>query len=136
MTQSNTPQGQSPQNLQIKGGAAVVAPASAFPGGIPQNALIVVPVSKPTDELTQSLEKGAVAVTQEQMWKLLGFNGPAVQVQDAEGRPLTIGLEDLLSGLRDNWSENKNDPQRGRIFAGELMKWWRRRLDGSWRSAA
>jgi tetratricopeptide (TPR) repeat protein len=35
---------------------------------------------------------------------------------------MTIGLEDLLSGLRDHWSENKNDPQRGRMFASELMK--------------
>src|SRR5690606_7918437 len=41
------------------------------------------------------------------------------------GRPMTIGLEDLLSGLRDHWSENKNDPQRGRMFAGELMKYRR-----------
>lgn len=101
----------------------MVAPVGAFPGGIPQNALIVVPVTKPTDALQEGLKKGPLAVTQEQMWELLGFNGPAVQVQDNEGRPLTIGLEDLLNGLREHWAENKNDPQRGRIFAGELMKY-------------
>ena len=39
------------------------------------------------------------------MWKLLGFNGPAVQVQDAEGRPITIGLDDLLDGLEKHWNE-------------------------------
>ncbi len=103
----------------------MVAPVGAFPGGIPSNALVVVPVTKPTDALKENLKKGPVAVTQEQMWELLGFNGPAVQVQDNEGRPLTIGLEDLLKGLRDHWSENKNDPQRGRVFAGELMKYKR-----------
>jgi hypothetical protein len=95
---------------------------SAFAGGIPQNALVVVPVTKPTDDLEQRLKEGPIAVTQEQMWSLLGFNGPAVQVQDAQGRPMTIGLEDLLGGLRDHWSENKNDPQRGRMFGAELMK--------------
>ena len=68
--------------LQISGGAAIVAPVSAFPNGVPGNALIVIPMSKPSDELKEMLEKGPAAVTMEQMWKLLGFNGPAVQVQD------------------------------------------------------
>lgn len=121
MTQQ-TPPGAGPTNLQIKGGAAIVAPVGAFQGGIPPNALVVIPVTKPTDDLTDKLKEGPLVVTQEQMWTLLGFNGPAVQVQDGEGRPMTIGLEDLLSGLRDHWTENKNDPQRGRMFAGELMK--------------
>jgi tetratricopeptide (TPR) repeat protein len=126
MTQQ-TPGQAGPTNLQIKGGAAIVAPVNAFPGGIPANALIVVPVTKPSDDLEARLKDGPFAVTQEQMWSLLGFNGPAVQVQDGEGRPMTIGLEDLLSGLRDHWAENKNDPQRGRMFASELMKY--RRFD-------
>ncbi len=121
MTQQN-PSGAGPQNLQIKGGAAIVAPVSAFSGGIPPNALIVVPVTKPTDELIEGMKNGPMAVTQEQMWTLLGFNGPAVQVQDGQGRPMTVGLEDLLAGLREHWAENKNDPQRGRTFAAELMK--------------
>lgn len=128
MTQN--PGGTSPNagpgaSLQLKGGAAIVAPASAFPGGIPGNALIVVPITKPTDELEKQLAQGPFAVTQEQMWSLLGFNGPAVQVQDGEGRPITIGLDDLLSGLRDHWQENKSDLARGRAFAGELMKYRR-----------
>ncbi len=121
MTQQN-PSGAAPQNLQIKGGAAIVAPVSAFAGGIPPNALIVVPVTKPTDDLIGGLQKGPMVVTQEQMWELLGFNGPAVQVQDGQGRPMTVGLEDLLNGLREHWAENKNDPARGRTFAAELMK--------------
>jgi len=118
MTQQNP----APANLQLKGGAAIVAPVTAFTGGIPPNALVVIPVTKPTEALQENVKKGPFAVTQEQMWELLGFNGPAVQVQDGEGRPMTIGLEDLLNGLRDHWSENKNDPQRGRMFASELMK--------------
>jgi len=98
---------------------------SAFPGGVPGNALIVLPLSKPTDELTEAMKTGPVAVDQEHMWKLLGFNGPAVQVQDAEGRPIAIGLEDLLGGLERHWQENKNDLNRGRIYAQELMKYKR-----------
>jgi hypothetical protein len=86
--------------LSIQGGAAIVAPVSAFPGGIPQNALIVLPLAPPTDEFKAQLDKGPVALTPEQMWKLLGFNGPAVQVQDDQGRPIAIGLEDLVSGLQ------------------------------------
>src|SRR5690606_29462495 len=126
MTQPSSPQG-TPRNLQLSGGAAIVAPVSAFPGGVPANALVVIPVTKPTAELEEQMKKGPVAVTQEQMWELLGFNGPAVQVQDNEGRPVTIGLEDLLKGLRDHWNEDKNDATRGRMLAGELMKY--RRFD-------
>jgi tetratricopeptide (TPR) repeat protein len=114
-----------PQNLKLSGGAAIVAPVSAFPGGIPANALVVLPVTKPSEDLTKKLEQGPLAVTQEQLWQLLGFNGPAVQVQDKDGRPLTIGLEDLLKGLRDHWNEDKDDPARGRMLAGELMKYRR-----------
>ena len=108
--------------LQIAGGAAVVAPVSAFPNGVPGNALIVIPVNKPTDDLKALLEKGPAALTMEQMWQLLGFNGPAVQVQDDQGRPIAIGLEDLLSGLEKHWTEQPDDLNRGRIYAQELLK--------------
>jgi tetratricopeptide (TPR) repeat protein len=125
MSQPNVPGGPGntkPTNLQLSGGAAIIAPPNAFPSGVPGNALVVVPLRKPPDELLESLKKGPVAVDPEQMWKLLGFNGPAVQVQDAEGRPIAIGLEDLLSGLEKHWQENKQDLDRGRLYAQELMK--------------
>ncbi|HKQ68984.1 MAG TPA: hypothetical protein VJT73_06585, partial [Polyangiaceae bacterium] len=111
--------------LPIAGGAAIVAPVNAFPGGIPQNALIVLPLASPTTELQEQLKKGPMALTPDQMWKLLGFNGPAVQVQDDQGRPLAIGLEDLLSGLQKHWDETPDDLNRGRILAQELLKYGR-----------
>lgn len=122
MAEANGQKAQGVQGLQIQGGAAIVAPAAAFPTGLPQNALVVVPISKPTDELKAKLEEGPLAVTQEQMWQLLGFNGPAVQVQDDQGRPIAIGLEDLLAGLEKHWKENPNDHNRARIYAQELLK--------------
>jgi tetratricopeptide (TPR) repeat protein len=126
MSQPNLPGGVDPAtNLQLQGGAAIVAPVSAFPGGVPGNALVVLPLSKPSDELLEPLKKGPVAIEVEQMWKLLGFNGPAVQVQDAEGRPIAIGLEDLLGGLDKHWQENSSDLNRGRLYAQELMKYAR-----------
>jgi tetratricopeptide (TPR) repeat protein len=126
MTEQNPPSGIDPStNLQLQGGAAIVAPVSAFPGGVPGNALVVLPLSKPSDELLESIKKGPVALEVEQMWKMLGFNGPAVQVQDAEGRPIAIGLEDLLGGLDKHWQENKEDVNRGRLYAQELMKYSR-----------
>lgn len=126
MSEQNLPSGAvDPTNLQLQGGAAIVAPVSAFPGGVPGNALVVLPLSKPSDELLDSLKKGPVALEVEQMWKLLGFNGPAVQVQDAEGRPIAIGLEDLLGGLDKHWQDNKDDVQRGRLYAQELIKYGR-----------
>ena len=114
-----------PGGLSITGGAAIVAPVNAFPGGIPQNALIVLPLSAPTPELKAQLEKGPAAVTPDQMWKLLGFNGPAVQVQDDQGRPIAIGLEDLIAGLQKHWEEAPDDLNRGRILAQELLKYGR-----------
>lgn len=123
MAESNgNSNGQGSQQLQIKGGAAIVAPVSQFQNGIPPNALIVVPVQKPTDEFTAMLEKGPVGVTPDQMWELLGFNGAAVQVQDDQGRPLMIGVEDLLSGLDKHFNEKPDDLNRGRIYAQELIK--------------
>lgn len=128
MSQSNLPgskQGQPPTNLQLRGGAAIVAPPSAFPSGIPGNALVVLPLSQPSEELTQKLATGAVAVSLDEMWKMLGFNGPAVQVQDQEGRPIAIGLDDLLAGLEQHWQEAPDDLQRARIYAQELLKYSR-----------
>jgi tetratricopeptide (TPR) repeat protein len=110
------------QGLNIQGGAAIVAPVSSFQNGIPPNALVVLPIQKMTDELKNHLEKGPLAVTRDQMWELLGFNGPAVQVQDEQGRPLMIGLEDLLGGLDKHFNEKPEDLNRGRIYAQELMK--------------
>lgn len=109
--------------LQLSGGAAIVAPVSAFQGGLPGNALVVVPLSAPTQELQDQLAKGPLAVTPDQMWQLLGFNGPAVQVQDDQGRPIAIGLEDLLAGLQKHWDEAPDDLPRGRILAQELLKY-------------
>lgn len=126
MSQPNLPgsnKGQPPTNLQLRGGAAIVAPPSAFPSGIPGNALIVLPLSQPSEELTEKLNTGAVAISMDEMWKLLGFNGPAVQVQDQEGRPIAIGLDDLLKGLEQHWEEEPNDLQRARIYAQELLKY-------------
>ncbi|HWZ89254.1 MAG TPA: hypothetical protein VNW92_10400 [Polyangiaceae bacterium] len=126
MTQPNLPGApNAAANLNLQGGAAIVAPVSAFPGGVPGNALIVLPLSKPTDELTEAMKKGPVALELEKMWELLGFNGPAVQVQDADGRPIAIGLEDLLSGLEKHWGEDQSDLNRARLFAQELMKYGR-----------
>lgn len=125
MSQPNVPGGAAPTNLQLKGGAAIVAPPAAFPSGIPGNALVVVPLSKPSDELLEKIQQGPVALQVDEMWKLLGFNGPAVQVQDQEGRPIAIGLEDLLGGLEQHWQEDKEDIARARLFAQELMKYGR-----------
>jgi tetratricopeptide (TPR) repeat protein len=126
MSQPNVPSAPNGQpNLQIQGGAAIVAPVSAFPGGVPGNALIVLPLAKPSDELSEALKKGPVALEVDQMWQLLGFNGPAVQVQDADGRPIAVGLEDLLSGLEKHWQEDAEDLNRGRMYAQELMKYER-----------
>jgi tetratricopeptide (TPR) repeat protein len=126
MSQPNLPGSPGPAaNLQLTGGAAIVAPVSAFPGGVPANALVVLPLSKPTDELVEAIKKGPLALEVSKMWELLGFNGPAVQVQDAEGRPIAIGLEDLLAGLDKHWQDDSSDLNRGRIYAQELMKYSR-----------
>ena len=43
-------QAQPATGLNIQGGAAIMAPVSAFPNGIPANAMVVLPIQKPTDE--------------------------------------------------------------------------------------
>jgi tetratricopeptide (TPR) repeat protein len=45
-----------------------------------------------------------------------------VQVQDQEGRPILIGVEDLLNGLDQMYKQDPTDTQRARTFAQELMK--------------
>ncbi len=110
-------------DFAVKGPAAIVAPASSFPGGVPPEALVVVPLSAPDPELATALAKGAVALSVAEMWKLLGFNGPAVQVTDSAGRPLAIGLEDYISGLQKNWDEAPAKLDRGRFLVRELLKY-------------
>src|SRR5580693_1913182 len=111
--------------VQLKGGAAILAPVSAFPNGVPGNALILLPINPNGTPLETKVVDGPVALTMDEVWKLLGFNGPAVQVQDEQGRPIAIGLEDLLSGLEKHWTDGKDDLQRGRVYGQELMKYGR-----------
>lgn len=111
--------------IQLKGGAAILAPVTAFPNGVPGNALVLLPINPNGTPVEKKIVEGPVALTMEEVWKLLGFNGPAVQVQDDQGRPIAIGLEDLLGGLEKHWNDGKDDLNRGRIFAQELMKYGR-----------
>jgi tetratricopeptide (TPR) repeat protein len=121
----SAPGGAGGQAIQLKGGAAILAPVTAFPNGVPGNALVLMPINPNGTPLEKKVVEGPVALTMDEVWKLLGFNGPAVQVQDDQGRPIAIGLEDLLGGLEKHWTDGKDDLQRGRIFAQELMKYGR-----------
>src|SRR5580693_2527879 len=111
--------------IQLKGGAAILAPISSFPNGVPGNALVLLPITANGTPMEKKIVDGPVALQMDEVWKLLGFNGPAVQVQDEQGRPIAIGLEDLLGGLEKHWNESPDDLNRGRIFAQELMKYGR-----------
>jgi tetratricopeptide (TPR) repeat protein len=111
--------------IQLTGGAAILAPVSAFQNGVPANALVLVPIQANGTPLEKKVVDGPVALTMDEVWKLLGFNGPAVQVQDEQGRPIAIGLEDLLGGLEKHWNDGGEDLSRGRIFAQELLKYGR-----------
>ena len=122
MTQP-TPQ-PNPQNPNAaEGEGAVLAPITAFPNGVPGNAMVLIPLGPNGQAVEKQVVEGPVALTMEQVWQLLGFNGPAVQVQDDQGRPIAIGLEDLLGGLEKHWKDNAEDLDRGRIYAQELMKY-------------
>src|SRR5260221_14521995 len=57
------PNGPAAGGLAITGGAAIVAAASAFPGGIPTNALIALPLPPPRDEPQAQPHKGPRAAT-------------------------------------------------------------------------
>ena len=111
--------------VSITGGAAILAPIQSFPNGVPANAMVLIPLGANGAPIDKEIVDGPVKITMEQVWKLLGFNGPAVQVQDEQGRPIAIGLEDLLSGLEKHWVDSQDDLDRGRIFAQELMKYQR-----------
>ena len=123
-SQLPTPAGGPPDAaVAIQGGAAILAPISAFPNGVPGNAMVLIPLGPNGQPIEKEVVEGPVALTMEQVWKLLGFNGPAVQVQDEQGRPIAIGLEDLLAGLEKHWKDSQDDLDRGRIYAQELMKY-------------
>jgi tetratricopeptide (TPR) repeat protein len=109
--------------VAIQGGAAILAPITAFPNGVPGNAMVLIPLGPNGAPVEKQVVEGPMALTMEQVWKLLGFNGPAVQVQDEQGRPIAIGLEDLLAGLEKHWKDSQDDLDRGRIYAQELMKY-------------
>jgi hypothetical protein len=110
-------------NVAIQGGAAILAPIQSFPNGVPANAMVLIPLGPNGAPVEKDVVNGPVALTMDQVWKLLGFNGPAVQVQDEQGRPIAIGRDDLLSGLEKHWTDSQDDLDRGRIYAQELMKY-------------
>ena len=120
-----SPSGAGGPGITLTGGAAILAPITAFPNGVPSNAMVLIPLGPNGAPVEKQIVNGPVAITVDEVWKLLGFNGPAVQVQDDQGRPIAIGLEDLLAGLEKHWTENQDDLARGRIFAQELMKYTR-----------
>lgn len=122
MTDSNLSAGAA---VTPTGGAAILAPISAFSNGVPGNAMVLIPLDPSGKPIEKQIVDGPVAITMEEVWKLLGFNGPAVQVQDDEGRPIAIGLEDLLGGLDKHWTENPSDGDRARLYAQELIKYGR-----------
>jgi len=111
--------------ITLTGGAAILAPITAFPNGVPGNAMVLIPLGPNGAPVEKKIVEGPVALKMEEVWKLLGFNGPAVQVQDDQGRPIAIGLEDLLGGLEKHWKDSADDMVRGRIYAQELMKYGR-----------
>ncbi len=131
MTQSqnpgNKPQQQGPEpgnaGISLTGGAAILAPITSFPNGVPSNALVLIPLGPNGAPIEKQIIDGPVALKVEEVWKLLGFNGPAVQVQDDQGRPIAIGRDDLLAGLEKHYNEDSSDLARGRILAQELMKY-------------
>lgn len=128
MTQSDPTQANGANNdgeaaVSLTGGAAILAPITAFPNGVPGNAMVLIPLGPNGAPVEKQVVDGPVALKMEEVWKLLGFNGPAVQVQDDQGRPIAIGLEDLLGGLEKHWKESQDDLDRGRIYAQELMKY-------------
>ena len=111
--------------IAVQGGAAILAPIQSFPNGVPANAMVLIPLGPNGAPVEKDVVDGPVVITMEQVWKLLGFNGPAVQVQDEQGRPIAIGRDDLLAGLEKHWVDSQDDLDRGRIFAQELMKYQR-----------
>ncbi|APS00970.1 tetratricopeptide repeat protein [Pajaroellobacter abortibovis] len=113
------------RGVNLSGSAVILAPPSSFPQGIPENAMILLPLGSNGELIQERLAQGPIALTTEEMWKLLGFNGPAVQVQDEHGRPVVIGLEDLLQSLEKHWTEATQEIGRGRVLANELMKYGR-----------
>jgi tetratricopeptide (TPR) repeat protein len=121
-TNSAPPPGGAGPGITLSGGAAILAPISAFPNGVPNNALVLIPLGANGAPIEKQIVDGPVALKQEEVWKLLGFNGPAVQVQDDQGRPIMIGLDDLLQGLEKHANDNPEDLLRQRIFAQELIK--------------
>lgn len=125
MANTNDDNGNAVQSLEgfRPSGAAILAPPTAFQNGaLPPGAMVLIPLGPDGEPLPKPVVDGPVALTQEQMWKLLGFNGPAVQVQDQEGRPILIGVEDLLKALEESHKADAQDTNKARIFALELMK--------------
>src|SRR6185503_13141794 len=68
--------------ISVQGGAAILAPIQSFPNGVPANAMVLIPLGPNGAPIEKEIVDGPVKITMEQVWKLLGFNGPAVQVQD------------------------------------------------------
>jgi len=66
-------------------GAAILAPITAF-RTLPSNAMVPHPAGPNGAPVEKQIVNGPVALQPRRVWKLLGFNGPAVQVQTSGRR--------------------------------------------------
>ena len=69
MSQSNPPQNAG--GISLTGGAAILAPITAFPNGVPGNALVLIPIGPNGAEMQKKIVDGPVALQMDEVWKLL-----------------------------------------------------------------
>src|SRR6185437_14943779 len=77
MTQPTVPNAPKPPQaggagIQPQGGAAILAPITAFPNGVPGNALVLIPLGPNGAAVENKIVTGPMALTMEEVWKLLG----------------------------------------------------------------
>jgi hypothetical protein len=61
------PAGAPGAGIQLKGGAAILAPISSFPNGVPGNALVLLPINANGTPLEKKVVEGPVALQMEEV---------------------------------------------------------------------
>jgi predicted Zn-dependent protease len=115
-----------PNGLQISGGAAIMAPVSAFPNGVPGNAIIVIPMAKPSDELKEKLERRARSRSpSSRCGSSSASTARPCRCRTSRGGRSRSASKTCSPASTSTGNESQDDLQRGRIYAQELMKYGR-----------
>ena len=90
--------------IQLQGGAAILAPITAFPNGVPGNALVLIPLGPNGAPVQEKIVSGPVALTMDEVWNELIADEAVPTVTLEAGHIRARLARNLITFASSGWS--------------------------------